>query len=286
MINTVVFKPDFQLCDYISFFAVREFDAFDAPLLKPMCAKEEIHMMFLIRSKMTNVINSPDQPSRYHTDPSGGPEAVFSGLLTAYSGTIVFNGHIKLLTIHFKPTGFYGLFGTSPVELTDRLGNSSDLCYREILQLQEQIQNARTNAEIFQMTASCMISILGVRKRIRSTPALLKVTEFLISNRNVVSVEELAYSSNMSLKTFERKFVEQVGVSPKLFSRLRRFNQALELKMNQPEASWTSIGYHAGYYDQNHFIKNFTAFAGKPPTQFFKTSPPPAEHVSRTVGRR
>ncbi len=283
MIHTLIYKPDFRLGDYISFFAVREFDAFEEPLLKPMCAKEEIHMMFLIRSKMTDFINSPENAVLYDVNPSLGPECVFAGLLTSYKGTIVFKGHIKLLTIHFKPTGFYWLFGLSPAEITDQLGNSGDLSDK-ILQLQEQLQEATSNAEIFQLTVTAMLSILQCRKRIRSTTDLSKAAAFLTGNPGVCSVEELASSSNMSLKTFERHFVEQVGVSPKLYNRLRRFNQALDFKVSKPEASWTSICYCAGYYDQNHFIKDFSAFAGKPPTLFFKISPPPAEQIAQVTG--
>lgn len=284
MIHTVVFKPDARLSDYISFFAIRDFNAFEKPLLKPICAKEEIQMMFLIRSKMTDFINNPDNAVAYQVNPSAGPECVFSGLLTSYKGTIVFKGHVKLLTIHFKPTGFYSMFGRSPVELTDKLGNNSDLCSANILQFHEHLQEAKTDPEIFQLAVSCMLSFLQRQRKIQSTPALLKVTEFLISNPGVVSVEELASWSNMSLKTFERKFVEQVGISPKLFNRLQRFNQALDCKVNKPEASWTSICYYTGYYDQNHFIKDFSAFAGKPPGLFFKISPPPAEQIAQITG--
>ena len=81
----------------------------------------------------------------------------------------------------------------------------------------------------------------------------------------------------MSIKTFERKFIEQVGASPKIFSRIVRFNKAITLKMKEYKKSWTSIALDCGYFDQMHFIKDFKLFTGDTPAAFFKNTPPPAE---------
>ena len=73
----------------------------------------------------------------------------------------------------------------------------------------------------------------------------------------------------MSVRTFERRFIEQVGISPKLYSKLLRFNDASLMKSMHPEKSWTSIAYECNYYDQMHLIKDFKQFSGYTPTEFF-----------------
>ena len=62
------------------------------------------------------------------------------------------------------------------------------------------------------------------------------------------------------------RFREQVGVSPKLFARILRFQHAVALIDDQP--SWAAIAARAGYYDQAHLIREFQQFAGAAPTEF------------------
>jgi AraC-like DNA-binding protein len=97
---------------------------------------------------------------------------------------------------------------------------------------------------------------------------------YILLNAGNCSIEKIACRANMSIKTFERKFTEQVGISPKLFSRILRFNSAVALKLSDPHRSWTDIAHHCGYYDQMHFIKECKLFAGATPTRFFKHAAP------------
>jgi AraC-like DNA-binding protein len=280
MIQTLIAKPDPVLGDCIRYYAIREFDCFTEDLVKPLCAKNEVHFMFLINSKMADFRNNDHCKTPYYVDQHSGPDCVYSGLLTSNQGSIVFRGHVKLLTIHFKAVGFYCLFNLSPLEITDCLGLSADLLPGSVLRLHEQLQEAATNEEIFRLADSFLLSHLRHNDKRKNNDCLKKVTEFLLSHPAMYAVDQLAYAANMTLKTFERKFQEQVGVKPKLFERLHRFNRALEFKSEKPNASWTEISFLTGYYDQNHFIKEFSEFAGMPPVSFFKNSPPPLENIS------
>jgi transcriptional regulator GlxA family with amidase domain len=70
----------------------------------------------------------------------------------------------------------------------------------------------------------------------------------------------------LSFRQFERKFRERVGLSPKLFSRIVRFNRAFELKDLNPENDWLDIAISCGYSDYQHMVKDFKQFAGVTPT--------------------
>src|SRR5690606_17124774 len=95
-----------------------------------------------------------------------------------------------------------------------------------------------------------------------------------INAPNAYSIEQLAFHSNMTIKTFERKFIGLVGMPPKLYARIRRFNQALILKQYHEELSWLDVCVETGYFDLMHLNKDFKAFAGNPPASFFKHTPP------------
>ena len=75
-------------------------------------------------------------------------------------------------------------------------------------------------------------------------------------------------------RQFERQFLNKVGVSPKYYARVRRIGYLCSLmalkKWNIDD--WHELIYQAGYYDQSHFIKEFTAFTGKSPSFYLKNN--------------
>lgn len=284
MIQTLIVRPHPLLSHAVCYYAIREIDCLGVDFLKPVCAKDEIHMMFLLNSKMAGFINPEGCKKPMYTHTDNGPECVFSGLTTFNAGTIVLRGQVKLLTIHFKPTGFFSLFQISPAEITDVLGNSPDLLSGGVVRLHEQMQEQKTNLDTFRLVDQFLLDFLFRKKLPRENTGLMKVTEFLLNQPGMYPVEQLASAANMSLKTFERRFVEQVGVYPKLYERLGRFSRTLNLKLYQPNTSWTEICFLAGYYDQNHFIKEFRKFTGMAPANFLNTSAPPIENIQHSNG--
>ncbi len=81
-----------------------------------------------------------------------------------------------------------------------------------------------------------------------------------------LTVEEAASLACLSIKQFERKCKERIGMSPKAFSRILRFSKAYRLHESCPHLLWTEIAHAVGYYDQMHMIKDFKVFAGVNPS--------------------
>lgn len=77
------------------------------------------------------------------------------------------------------------------------------------------------------------------------------------------SVAAIARALEMSERQLERRFLARVGVTPKAWATLRRFERAVALAATAP--SLTSVALDAGYYDQSHFIRDFRRRAGRPP---------------------
>lgn len=76
-------------------------------------------------------------------------------------------------------------------------------------------------------------------------------------------VAVVARSLALSERQLERRFLSRVGITPKRFASLRRFERAVQLARSAP--SLTQVALDAGYYDQSHFIRDFQRFAGAPP---------------------
>ena len=109
------------------------------------------------------------------------------------------------------------------------------------------------------------------------TSIIANIIDIILHYKGVVSLDKLALYANMSFRNFERRFVNEVGMPPKLYARITRFYNALENKMLHPNKSWVEITYENGYYDQAHFIKEVKIFSSRTPDELFKYTPPPTE---------
>jgi AraC-like DNA-binding protein len=82
-----------------------------------------------------------------------------------------------------------------------------------------------------------------------------------------LQVHELAGLLGTSIRTLERAFRAEVGISPKKFLRLVRFQNTLGRVRNRTRGSLTELAYDCGYADQSHFIKEFKHFIGRLPSR-------------------
>jgi transcriptional regulator GlxA family with amidase domain len=96
-----------------------------------------------------------------------------------------------------------------------------------------------------------------------------------VETSGFLSVGEMADRAALSPRQFERRFRQAVGIPPKLFSRMQRFQRvfgALE------GAGWADAAIECGYYDQAHLIRDFQEFAGKPPAALLAENSDLARH--------
>jgi AraC-like DNA-binding protein len=131
--------------------------------------------------------------------------------------------------------------------------------------LEERIMTARDDAE--------RVAILSVflerrlDRDLRELPPVFTSINRIIEARGMIDVGTLSVELSLSHRQFERKFKEFSGFSPKLYSRIARFQAALcEYGSGK---SLTDIAYDCGYYDQSHFISDFREFSGYNPKIYF-----------------
>jgi len=74
-------------------------------------------------------------------------------------------------------------------------------------------------------------------------------------------------------------FHDRVGLTPKRFGRVRRFQRTLARIPDDRPVDWADLAFGAGYVDQSHLIRDFHDFAGLRPTQYRPRSPGMINHV-------
>ena len=80
----------------------------------------------------------------------------------------------------------------------------------------------------------------------------------------------MARSHGLSRQQFARRFCAAAGLPPKLFARITRFQALVQVLLSTDVSRWASVSPAVGFYDQAHMINEFRAFAGSPPTVFFR----------------
>jgi AraC-like DNA-binding protein len=82
------------------------------------------------------------------------------------------------------------------------------------------------------------------------------------------SIAAVSHDLGVSHKQFIEQFRREVGLTPKLFCRIRRFQEVLRRIQSQKTVNWADVACSCGYFDQAHFVKDFVSFAGFNPTAY------------------
>ena len=85
----------------------------------------------------------------------------------------------------------------------------------------------------------------------------------ILDKQGQISNMQLCQNLHITERTLERRFLSQVGISPKQFSQIIQFQQSLEQLTLKEFANLTEVVYTNGFADQSHFIRVFKAFTGK-----------------------
>ena len=97
---------------------------------------------------------------------------------------------------------------------------------------------------------------------------VLKIAARIVESGGMIPIDTLALDAGISSRQLERKFLAEIGVGPKLLSRILRFQQVFRA-VDTNETSWPVIALDCGYYDQAHLIRDFRQFAQQTPSVLF-----------------
>lgn len=116
--------------------------------------------------------------------------------------------------------------------------------------------------------------------KLSTDPRMKEFVRIVSLNGGCIKIESLAERLNISKRQLERKVIETIGLSPKEFSRIIRFQKSLYIKQLKPELNLTSLAYESGFADQSHFIKEFKSISGLSPSIYFTKSPAFSDYYS------
>ena len=168
--------------------------------------------------------------------------------------------------VHFKPGGAFPFLGLPAGELHNTHVPLEDLWGRTARELRERVLAAATPQQKLYVLEQALIE--RAAGRLDRHPAVAyALSEFhgLPAARTVAGVTG---QIGLSSKRFIDLFKAEVGLTPKLFCRVRRFQRVLRKIGIGQTVEWAAIAADCGYFDQAHFIHDFRAFSGINPSAY------------------
>jgi AraC-like DNA-binding protein len=205
-----------------------------------------------------------------------------AGVSGAYRRPFTFDTreNASVVGVHFRP-GYAGvILGVPPGELTDRHLDLGAIWGRRAGELRERLCAARTTEQRFAILEAQLMLRLDER---HAHPVVAYALEVLAGPG--VQVGDIAKQIRLSPRRLIQMFTADVGLTPKRFGRIRRFQRAAALARGAA-IDWTRVAHESGYYDQAHLIRDFRELADVTPTGLLRASAHPNEPHQFAVAER
>jgi len=183
----------------------------------------------------------------------------------------------RVFGIQFQPGGAFPFFRVPAHEMENRSVELEHLWPRTTKELRERLLAAPEIRDMFSL-AEHYLRVQLVRP-LALHPAVRFARRQFCRYPHQISVARVLGEINLSQRHFIQVFHEQIGLTPKAFCRVRRFQRILETVHGAQGVDWVDVALGCGYYDQAHFIHDFREFSGLTPTQYLARATQHLNHV-------
>lgn len=168
-----------------------------------------------------------------------------------------------ILQVHFRPGGAAPFLGLPARELVNSHVDLRTLWGSEAPVLRERLCALRGPAERFRLLEATLLARLPEHVGRHGATRLALAT--LTRSHGRARVRDLAQAADMSQRRLVDVFAADVGLTPKLFARIRRFQHSVALAQRETEVDWAELALACGYFDQAHLVRDFVEFSGLSP---------------------
>ena len=258
MITLHTAMPSAALRQFVRVYAQREVTAFQSGVVsvtEAVPARLEQTLEFQFGVPFTVHLSAGDLTT---------PEQVIVGAHVNGVAQIELRPGTVTFAAFFMPTGLSQLFGVPVSEMSHRNYDAA-MVLKMTRTLREHMGACTTFEERVRVIEH---SLLLLAARARKHTLMTTIADHVFAKRGVIgSVGRLASDAGLGIRQFERLFLGDIGVSPKLYARVARFQSALDMKIAAPGRTWLEIAHRLSYHDQMHMIRDFQLLGGDAPGQ-------------------
>lgn len=164
--------------------------------------------------------------------------------------------HVRSFGIRFRPGGAFPLLGFPQGEVEDRILPLDDVHAALSTELSRAIEEATDPVAALEGV------LLNRMPSLEDNPAVGAALSSIIRSRGQSTVTAVAAEAGVTSRQLERGFRERVGIGPKMFARIVRFQRVLQAE----PVNWAALAADSGYFDQAHLVRDFHQFTGETPS--------------------
>ena len=173
-----------------------------------------------------------------------------------------------MFVLNFKKGRSYPFVQMPLDELTDKVVEGEFVLSREILNMREEILSFPLVSEKFSFVEKFLYKQFG--KKFELNPFIDYAVNRIVQSPGQLSIQHLSQKVGYSQKHLIRLFKDHVGLTPKAFLKVERFQKTIQEIETAKTFDWLSLAMDAGYYDHAHFINDFRFFSGLTPQQYMQ----------------
>lgn len=238
--------PAAHLKDFIDTYWILETSSIFQPAERRIYADGTTDLFINMGSTSTLLDNKPILPWRIY----------FGGTMTS-SSVIHRVPDSIFLGIRFKPGGFAVFYKMPLKDSADEVIEFPDRFLYELLDTDQQVTDRLNHF---------------FSKKISNVPNLLSLVKTIENHQGKITVDYLAKHHYVTNRTLERMFDTHIGVTPKAFIKVIRFQEVLKrFRKKEFKETLSNLAYEMGYYDHAHLANDVKRYSGLNPTDFFKT---------------
>ncbi|WP_229201496.1 helix-turn-helix domain-containing protein [Arcicella aurantiaca] len=239
--------------------------------IKPFPPDAEQSLYFYPRDVVKNIVHSSSEIR-------DSASSIYVGQQTSRINLQFGEDHL-VIQVCFRAGMMHQLLGKIPItEFQEKEVDAEDFSDNEMKFLNEELRETNNYQVMISLIDNYLLKKVN-RLTIDNQP-IDRAIAFMKDGDKSFSLDWLADQACLSPRQFERKFRDRLGMNPKYYSRIVRFNRAYQMKMKQPNLDWLAIAYTCDYYDFAHLMRDFKAFAEVTPSMLV------AQELSSPDGKR
>jgi AraC-like DNA-binding protein len=185
------------------------------------------------------------------------------------SGHLIFESAqgSKMIGARFRPGGAWPFVGMPVAELNEAVVEM-DVVWgaAAMASLRDRLLESATVDGRFAVLEQALLA--RARGQLQQDPGVAAAVRSIVRRPGTLAIGRLAAHLGYTQKRLVDRFTTCVGLRPKAFARVVRFQHVLHRAAREPQRSWTDLAHDAGYYDQAHFVHDFQALSGLTPTRY------------------
>lgn len=182
-----------------------------------------------------------------------------------------------MFRVHFQPGALFRALNIPLYEFGEDYFDAELILGREVQDVSEQLATAKSYAEMVETVEAYLL-----RSVVRATENVLpldRAAARLTADPLNISLDWLARQACLSPRQFNRKFIERIGVGPKLYTRVIRYHRAYLFKAAHPAIAWPTVAIEFGYTDYQHMVRDFREFTNATPTTWLREDAASPENI-------